>query len=188
MEARGSGGSAIESVFPNGDKRRAIVIMLLRRTNANQIAQGFDAGFLGRATLLHEHHNAVTDAGAHHLVAVPGSCRTADVVIHIETGADDRRVPYPARHFPGHATRRAADSEIAVSVERAEADGVVVIGSGLGRLARTGFVKGEMCDIWPTVFLFPLLIAGVGFGGEQVGFFKTVPERKAASIVADEHG
>src|SRR5262249_12415771 len=119
---------ADQAVFADGDERRSVVAVLFRGTFAEQIADGLLAGLLWRSSLLHAHHDAVTETGFQDLVSVSGGRRAADLVVHIEAGADDRGVAHAPRNLPRHAARRAADGEIAVHVEDAEADGVMVVG------------------------------------------------------------
>src|SRR5581483_7153774 len=96
-------GGANQAVFANGDEGRAVMVVLFRRTLAQEIAQTLLTGLLRRAALLHEQDDAVAKAGFHDLVALAGGGARADCVIHVEAGADDGRVADAARTLPGQA-------------------------------------------------------------------------------------
>src|SRR5665213_1698828 len=88
---------------------------------------GSAAGFRWRAPLTHQVHNKKTGRVADHLLADARCGGGANIVVGVETGADDRTVGDATVHFPRDAAGGAGTRERAICIESHDAKGVVIV-------------------------------------------------------------
>src|SRR5665213_924544 len=88
---------------------------------------GCAAGFRWRAPLTHQFHNKKTGGVADHLLADARCSSGANIVVGVETGADDRAVGDATVHLPCDAAGAAGTRELALRIECHDAQSVVIV-------------------------------------------------------------
>lgn len=129
LEAGGGAGGAISSEFVQCHQVDAQ--FLAGRFTMGDAAEGFEARCPGIQTLAHQFHHEKGGAVAHDVFAEAGCTGGTDLVIDIQSAADDGGVSNPAGQFATPAAGGTAGGEVAIGSEHEERDGVVVAGGWL---------------------------------------------------------
>src|SRR5437763_4404387 len=100
---------------------------------------GLDARFLWTHSLAHQLHDQERSAIAHDIFADAGRARRANVVIHIKTAANNRRVTDSSGHFSRESAGGAAARNRSIFAQRKQADRVVILFAAFGAAALLWF-------------------------------------------------